>query len=449
MEHIKLTAANGSRKYYVIAIFMIVFFSFLAPAANTEGWFTELTRGRGLLEILTADDILLPPLYPLIIRFIGFFGDHLVVFRITGIVLALFLFRLTYLCLNTTIRALGANPTAAINLAGMTSLYLVVFCFGLSNYLLLYDFTILVMAIQILCLFYTLKVFLLTVRREDVTKLAPISSSPEVYAAKSAFWGLVGIALKHSNMGVHFIFLAITYVLLLFHSRATRSAAFAFAAATIVIILSTGSVLFFIAAWHPTIEFGNFLNFILPSLEAKGGAGSITDFSSSTLQQWYLLFTRNYVLLLTTSIAYCAWIRRGSVFSFFNRYLANENLFIVGIMLKTAIITCNAILIIFTCRSLLVEYVPLILEIFIISTTILFVSGVTLRIVRSGAPFLRRQPSGQLGEIFTDNSLLILIWLLASIGCILGNAISSSIGYNGMYIGLAMAIGINLTICVL
>jgi hypothetical protein len=132
-----------------IIVFAILLSDALRPVPSTEGWFEALTSGKDWIQILTDDEILLPPLYSFIIWIIKKISSQLIFLRLIGIAVGMTLYRQTTL-LVSELRHLPQRRCLRIDLATkIIAACMIIFVQVNSTYLIWYDFTVVLLLLQV------------------------------------------------------------------------------------------------------------------------------------------------------------------------------------------------------------------------------------------------------------------------------------------------------------
>ena len=134
---------------------MVYSFTKLSKLYQIEGWFVELTSNKNLLDIIVNDEILLPPLYPLFIWLLNKISSQLIFLRMIGFIFGFLLYdqscKLIYIGIKIFIDDAKKN-NLIILVSNISGIFLILLVCNLSTYLLWYDFTLIVLIIQILIL---------------------------------------------------------------------------------------------------------------------------------------------------------------------------------------------------------------------------------------------------------------------------------------------------------
>ena len=92
----------------------------------------------------------MPPIYPIFIWLVNIFNNQLLFLRIFGIFFGYILYSQSSLLIkNGTLIFIDTKKKFAKILSNIISIFLIIFVCNISNYLLWYDFTILVLIFQI------------------------------------------------------------------------------------------------------------------------------------------------------------------------------------------------------------------------------------------------------------------------------------------------------------
>jgi len=270
------------------AAFVVIVLACFIPMPATEGWFLELTRNMSLGQILVNDEILLPPIYPILIWLIGCLNDSVLLYRLLGVVVGFLLYRSTAQCLALFLSALNLTilrtemwPCKAAAL--LTLLYAI----ASSTYLLLYDFAVIVLLVQVevmrnifICIFGSKKLPI-SFRKPLKNNFSTLACSFALITYRKrwiyiAFLLSVGLGLKHSNMLVFAVGLILICILTCSFDKQIFGG--------LVAVVSGMIIFFLVEALIYVLAGGNsltFLSFLGASVGAKGGGQSIYLFLSS------------------------------------------------------------------------------------------------------------------------------------------------------------------------
>ena len=203
IKKFKFDYASFFLNIIIISILCIEAFKVI-PAS--EGWFIELTKGKSLVEILNNDEILLPPIYPIFIWLVNIFNSQLLFLRFFGVIFGYILYQQsTLLILNGTQIFIDQNKKKLSKIISkIFGIFLIIFICKISTYLLWYDFTILVLIVQI----YIINLIFLIIDKNKT-----IDSRFNYFQATSLLL-ITGILLKHSNMGLYFLSVQIGLIII-------------------------------------------------------------------------------------------------------------------------------------------------------------------------------------------------------------------------------------------
>jgi hypothetical protein len=382
-----------------IIIFGILLYETFKVVPSSEGWFIELTKDKSLLEILNNDEILLPPIYPIFIWLVNIFNNQLLFLRIFGIFFGYILYSQSSLLIqNGTLIFIDTKKKFAKILSNIISIFLIIFVCNISNYLLWYDFTILVLIFQI----SIVNLIFNLINRNNF-----YDSKFNYYQAIS-FLTITGVLLKHSNMAIYFFSVQIAlFIIWLFYKkeRIWINKLFSWQILFMVIFSICGLVVFYLSN---TSHLDSFLS---ASLEAKGGGENVSKFVSfgidhlinelRKIDTFFLGLTLFFYFISNKNLKLFFLIIFSSIFYKTTSY---QDYNLAGYSNKFILI------IFFVCLAFLIK--SIILKLFYLEE-----------------------------EIHQyKNSQKLLILLFASIGCFLGNFTSAGLGYNGYFIGLLIGI---------
>ena len=370
----------------------------------TEGWFTELTLNKNIIQIFLNDEILLPPLYPLFINIINKFSHQLIILRLIGIAFGFLLYEQTSITIKRGLEILleEKRNLPIFKISKIFGALLIFYIINISSYLIWYDFTILVLIFQLLILNLA---------------LYAIKSN---HQQKSKFYNfagillILGIFLKHSNMGIYFVFMQFSFLGIALASKHERIYIYNLfkwqIIAALLIFISLNIYIFLDKNY-------SIYNFLDASLNAKGGALIVGKFILNGFNHIFNEIKKFELIFMGLCIyAYFKNLKiRGLNFIFIYNFLWSYfmikgfyNLSGFSVQAISILVICN----LFYCFERLI---------------------LNFRSLKN----LRNE------KIF----LFIFLYTSSSLGCLIGNFTSAGLGYNGYYIGLI--IGIILQICFL
>lgn len=402
---------------------IILKYSFYMPSPVTEGWFTTLVDDRSIRDILIAKDILLLPGYAIIIKIITSLSEELILLRfiglLLGIVLAIALESVARITFRITSPNLSKNLTEATS--PTVALLTIIYIINNSNYLLLYDFTMLVMIIQTFLLAIMLKYFSKINKRDEHRK--------EIYIFLSGLLVGIGVYIKHSNLGITALVYSHFYAIETIIARKYRD--------LIIYLLAVMSIFFLsiITLALNNINIGdgisNSLQMLNSSAEAKGGLKQIMQFiaNSQSILADNALSPLGIIGVMVSSTLFATYlinsqVIRGSIANKWGKYI---------------IIFCNissliAMLHIVSDKNIVFANIS------ILSTMITFMLIIysSMLKIMSKFSYLGIKIDWTLCEL-NNYTWISISWLIASATCIVGNMTSAGLGYNGLFLGVAFA----------
>ena len=396
---IKLLKISETIIYIILSIFL--FDKLFNVVPNTEGWFVELTYDKNFIEIIGNDEILLPPLYPLFIWFLSKISNQLIFLRFIGLGIGFLLFnqteklirRVTYFLINDKEKKILINLSSKL-----LSITLIYFISENSTYLLWYDFTVIVLTIQI----FIINLFLLSIDNFNLNK-----KNQKNYFLLGTFL-IFGVLLKHSNMGIFLLFFQLSMFLiwLLFKKdRQWLNRIFMWQGVSIGFCL-------ILVLLNFLVEQNNFLNqFLSASVAAKGGVEIVINFIMNGLDHLVKELKRIDTLLL--GIFLFLYFRNFS----YSKYIG---IFLFNLYFAYCIFSSN---------YNLAGYSIKIIVILFVSCLMIFIENL-----------IYKNFSLEEFSLNKNNFNKLVIILFGSIGCLLGNFTSAGLGYNGYYIGLVISL---------
>lgn len=379
-------------------VLSILFFEAFKVIPPTEGWFIELTKDKNLGQILINDEILLPPIYPLFIWLVNKLSYQIIFLRFIGIIFGL--------CLYFESAKLIKKGTLLINssasdgneirlLSFFYSFLLIYFISKISTYLLWYDFTILILLLQI-----------------HITNLLLIDPKQNFYSKRIyKYIGIlliVGVFIKHSNMGIFLISINFGLIIDLVFNHSNRKNIFIVFRYQICALFL---ILFIIFGYLIYIDKVNLaFDFVSASSGAKGGFDNIKSFLLNGLEHIYIQIKSLDTLFLS-----------------FLMFLILKNkklnldilIFSFSFILSLSIFQNNYNLGAFSIKSLSILLITCIFVLF----EIIFI-------------FFKKN----INDGYSSKYIKLIFLPLSSVGCLLGNFTSAGLGYNGYFIGLIIGI---------
>ncbi len=402
----------------LLVIIYIVGLSICMPVANTENWFAELVREKEFLDLFGNNEILLPPVYPALVWLLSKLNDSLLVLRLWGVVQGYLLYMLTVYAISKSIRIVSSNRGGSLNrslsrLAGLVAFVTVYFY---SDYMLLYDFTITVITLQaaIICLFLNR----IDICRDDNTKKQGRRLRWMIYGAT-----IFLITVKHSNGLVYLFAVFVLDIILTINQYMQMRVILTERMATgkfirhVASLLTVLFLLFYIARFDPIKEF------VIASLEAKGGAVAISNRFSEYLSR--VLVSVNQNALTLTCAFNCLLVTRIG---------ARERNRVMPRGLGHGL---QVLLVIWIVYLLHRDYpngnIGALSELWLSAKIIIIMLYVIAKLT-----IIRLDPSGtsELSHIISNEQELVscwVVWVILGLGAMIGNLTSGGIGYNGLY----------------
>lgn len=397
IKKFKFDYASFFLNIIIISILCIEAFKVI-PAS--EGWFIELTKGKSLVEILNNDEILLPPIYPIFIWLVNIFNSQLLFLRFFGVIFGYILYQQsTLLILNGTQIFIDQNKKKLSKIISkIFGIFLIIFICKISTYLLWYDFTILVLIVQI----YIINLIFLIIDKNKT-----IDSRFNYFQATSLLL-ITGILLKHSNMGLYFLSVQIGLIIIWLFFIKDRNWINKLFIWQLLFMGSFSILSILILNLSNTSYLDSFLS---ASLEAKGGGENVTQFIGfgvdhlinefKKIDTFFLGLTLFFYLISRNNFKLFFLIIFSSIF-YKSTFYSNYNL--AGFSNKFILI------LFYTCFAFVVKHLFFKL-------------------------FYKEENINQ-----NINFQKLIILLFSSIGCFLGNFTSAGLGYNGYFIGLLIGI---------
>ena len=403
----KLQKLVFKKENIILYIFNIFVFIILVNEAfkvvpSTEGWFGNLTSNKNFIEIIFNDEILLPPLYPIFINLINKLSSQLILLRFTGILFGYLLFnQTTKVIMNGLEIFLNNNFNLKFrNISVVISSLLILYVINISSYLIWYDFTIIVLIMQLLILNLSLS----AVKTEDFKKF-------KIYIQIGILLNL-GILLKHSNMGIYFICIQFALLIISFLNKNDRKYILKLFRWQFLLVSLFILVLFVYTFFsrNDVIE-----EFITASLDAKGGFLIVSKFIKNGFNHLFLELQRYQVWLMGLFIYLYS-----SKFKFLKLYSISIFVFLWAYTILRFSYNISG---------------------FSVQATSLFIVLSSLCIIDLIIQNLSKKKYIENEKKFN----CLILFTFSSVGCLIGNFTSAGLGYNGYYIGLL--IGIILQIC--
>ena len=406
----KGTQITKTRKfnYFCITLNSIVLICLINEAfkviPSTEGWFIHLTSNKNFFQILINDEILLPPLYPLFINIVNKLSHQLIFLRLIGIAFGFLLYEQTSITIRRGLEILleEKQNLPFLKISKILGALLIFYIINISSYLIWYDFTIVVLIFQLLII--NLAIYAIKSNHQEKSKIYNLTG----------ILLILGILLKHSNMGIYFIFMQFGFLGIAFMSKQERIYIYNLfkwqIIAALLIFISLNIYIFLSKNY-------SFYNFLDASLNAKGGAQIVGKFVLNGFNHIFNEIKRFEVIFMGLCIyVYFKNLKIwGLNFIFIYNFLWSY--FIIKGFYNLSGFSVQAISILVIC-NLFYCFERLILN-------------------------FRSLKSFRNDNIF----LFIFLYTTSSLGCLIGNFTSAGLGYNGYYIGLI--IGIILQICFL